>query len=218
MEESDFMEFLFPGFCRKALTFSYDDGTIHDRRLAKIFRKHGMQATFNLNSGTFGEIRNIEHFGFDVNFDKVQADEVHDLYAPFEVAVHTLTHPLLPSLSDEDFDREVLEDKANLERLTGKPVTGLAYPGGSFDRRTVDRLRQLGICYGRTIQDTHAFELPAEFLEWHPTCHDHDSRLMELADQFLQYGGNRFQLFYVWGHSFELNKTDTDRWQDIDDF
>jgi len=215
MGNRDRMEFLFPDFCWKALTFSYDDGTIQDRRLAKIFQKYALQATFNLNSGTFDEMRDIEHCGFHVNFDKVHEAEVHDLYAPFEVAVHTLTHPILPSLSDEDFDREVLEDKANLERLTGKPVIGLAYPGGSFDQRTVNRLRQLGIRYGRTIQDTYTFDLPDEFLEWHPTCHDHENRIMELANQFLQYDGHKLQLFYIWGHSFELNKTDTDRWHDI---
>ena len=216
MEKSDCMDILFPGFCRKALTFSYDDGTIHDRRLAKIFQRHGMQATFNLSSGIFGMKQDIDHFGFHVNIDKVQANEVHDLYAPFEVAGHVLTHPSLPSLSDEDFDREVMEDKANLERLTGKPVTGLAYPAGEYDKRTIDRLRKLGIRYARTIKDTHTFELPVDFLEWHPTCHDHDSRITELADQFLQYDGKQLQLFYVWGHSFEMNKNDTDRWQDID--
>ena len=35
----------------KALTFSYDDGTLQDRRLVEIFNKYGLKATFNLNSG-----------------------------------------------------------------------------------------------------------------------------------------------------------------------
>ena len=37
----------------KALTMSYDDGTIHDRRLVEIFNAHGIKGTFHLNSGTF---------------------------------------------------------------------------------------------------------------------------------------------------------------------
>ena len=34
----------------KAVTFSYDDGVPQDRRLAAIFDKYGMKATFNFNS------------------------------------------------------------------------------------------------------------------------------------------------------------------------
>ena len=42
---------VFPyGKC-KALTLSYDDGNINDIRLSSIFRKYGLKATFNLNSG-----------------------------------------------------------------------------------------------------------------------------------------------------------------------
>ena len=36
---------------RKALTFSFDDGTIFDKRLIELFNKYGMKCTFNLNSG-----------------------------------------------------------------------------------------------------------------------------------------------------------------------
>lgn len=45
------MNFLYPGGLRKALTFSYDDGQIFDRRLAELLRSHGMKGTFHLNSG-----------------------------------------------------------------------------------------------------------------------------------------------------------------------
>ena len=41
---------LFPGGKRKALTMSYDDGTVHDRRLVEIFNRHGIRGTFHLNS------------------------------------------------------------------------------------------------------------------------------------------------------------------------
>ena len=34
----------------KAVTFSYDDGVVQDKRLAEIFNKYGIKATFNFNS------------------------------------------------------------------------------------------------------------------------------------------------------------------------
>ena len=35
----------------KAFTLSYDDGVVQDIRLADIFNKNGLKATFNINSG-----------------------------------------------------------------------------------------------------------------------------------------------------------------------
>ena len=45
---------LFPGFKRKALTFSYDDGVRQDKRLVKLFLQHGLKGTFNICSGFQG--------------------------------------------------------------------------------------------------------------------------------------------------------------------
>ena len=45
----------FPEFRDKALTLSYDDGSIYDRKLIEIMNKYGLKGTFNLNSGFFPE-------------------------------------------------------------------------------------------------------------------------------------------------------------------
>ena len=38
-----------PGFRRKALTLSYDDGVRQDARMIEILDLYGLRATFNLN-------------------------------------------------------------------------------------------------------------------------------------------------------------------------
>ena len=48
---------------------------------------------------------------------------------------HTLTHPDLTSLSDEQLDKELSESKTIIEQLTGQKVNALAYPTGYFDER-----------------------------------------------------------------------------------
>lgn len=48
---------------------------------------------------------------------------------------HSLTHPLLTSLSDCELRREVSESKSKLEDLLGVPVEWFAYPYGDVDRR-----------------------------------------------------------------------------------
>lgn len=40
----------YPGGKAKAVTFSYDDGVIQDRRLAELFDKYGLKGTFNFNN------------------------------------------------------------------------------------------------------------------------------------------------------------------------
>ena len=42
-----------PGFRRKALTLSYDDGVRQDARMIEILDRYGLRATFNLNGGDF---------------------------------------------------------------------------------------------------------------------------------------------------------------------
>ena len=44
------MEYLYPGGLAKAITFSYDDGQVYDRRLIEIFNQAGFKGTFHLNS------------------------------------------------------------------------------------------------------------------------------------------------------------------------
>ena len=54
--------FRFPGFKYKAVTLSYDDGTIYDKKLIEIMSKYGIRGTFNLSttfSATVGGCRRI---------------------------------------------------------------------------------------------------------------------------------------------------------------
>lgn len=70
----------------KYVTFSYDDGCRQDIRFTEILRKYNLKATFNLNSGFLGNHGRINHFGFDLPFDKIDPDEVKQVYEGFEVA------------------------------------------------------------------------------------------------------------------------------------
>lgn len=106
----------------KYLTFSYDDGTRQDIKLIEIFKKYGMKATFNLNSGSLGSVGRITHFGFDVCFDKVKPEEVRALYDGFEVAMHGVFHKNFPELDDAQLKEEVAGDVKALEKLCGNKI------------------------------------------------------------------------------------------------
>lgn len=209
------MKLYFPGFKTKCLTFSYDDGCIHDRRLIEMFRQYGLKATFNLVSGWLGDVGRIEHEGFDVCFDKVRPEEVGNLYRDFEVAAHGKTHARLTDLTEEEVKDEILSDAHALEALGTNRITGLAYAVGKFSGDVVRTLKDIGIQYARTTLDTHTFAIPQHFLTWHPTCHDNDPAVFDLIDAFLDGSGD-LELLYIWGHSFELDKNDKDRWANME--
>lgn len=191
------MRYLYPQGKKKALTFSYDDGQIYDRRLTEIFRAYGLKGTFHLNSGRLlgqsdGQL--------------VPASELAQVYAGQEIACHGLGHRDLTALGERQVCFEVGEDRRNLERLCGAPVQGMSYPFGHYKREYAQLLHALGIKYARTVKASGNFFPPADFYEWNPTCH-HDDRLEELGERFLNVGSfYELPLMYVWGHSFEFGR------------
>lgn len=194
----------YPGGKKKALTMSYDDGQIHDRRLVEIFNKYDIKGTFHLNSGKF-----------DVD-PYICTSEVYELYKGHEISAHTLNHPYLTLIPDMMIVSEILEDRKRLEALAGYPVRGMSYPFGSYSEDVIKLLPGLGIEYSRTVQSHGSFHLPENFLSWHPTCH-HGQDLMNKCKEFRnQKPWAQMSLFYVWGHSYEFDRDNN--WELVDEF
>lgn len=190
------IRFLFPDWKDKALTFSYDDAQIYDRRLVSIFNQYDVKATFHLNSGT------LNQDGF------ITSSEVEELYANHEVACHAVTHPFFNQLSGTQTAAEIYEDRLALEKYCGKIVRGFSYPFGEYNERLIETAANLGIVYSRTVEDTMNFFLPSDFMRWHPTCH-HDKVTDEFMEDYLNPPDYRnLSLFYIWGHSFEFERND----------
>lgn len=200
---------LFPEGKRKAFTLSYDDGVEQDRRLIEIFDRHRVKATFNLGYGVLGYKP-----GGPFKIDKVDREEVKELYKDHEVGGHGLYHSDLTSLGDPYMTYEIIEDKKELEGLVKKPLKMFAYPFGFFNDSVKETLRKAGYKGARTVRSTHGFSLPEDPFELDPTCHHNDEQLMELAKRFVEEKSPKAQLFYVWGHGYEFDRDDN--WEVIE--
>ena len=205
---------------KKIFTLSFDDGTEQDKRLVELINKYNLKCTFNLNSGLFGTIHNLTQEGITFSHNELPAEEIKDLYKGHEIAVHTLTHPGLSGVSDEEIIRQVDEDRENLEKLTEQKIIGMAYPGGPYyDERVISViLNNTPIRYARTAYVKRAtdFSFPERFMEWHPTCNPHEEDVFELLQKFIDAKEDRDMLFYLWGHSFEFDKyNEWDRIEEI---
>lgn len=206
----------FPGFKKKALTLSYDDGVKFDKRLIEIMSAHGLKGTFNICGGFLSPTDGQRHLSGKEVFEMLTT-------SGNEVANHGQNHYSLTCMPEPLALADVLDCRRTLEKLfNGKPITGMAYANGSFNDRVVELLRACGITYCRTTRSTGGFAMPENFLQWHPTCHHKDARLMEFLDTFLAwqppayFWGDKAQLFYLWGHSYEFDNDNN--WEVIEEF
>lgn len=201
----------------KVLTLSYDDGVVQDIRLMEILNSCGIKATFNINTGMYLPEDTVR----ERYYGRMKFSEAKALYTDcgHEIAVHGLTHPALDKLKSDECLMEVLEDRKNIEQQYGTFARGMAYPGGTYSESVIAALEKCGICYARTIKSTEQVTFPENWLEWHPTCHHKNPKLMEITKRFVdespRYGSANW-LLYVWGHSFEFDNQDN--WHVIEEF
>lgn len=211
---------LFPEGKKKALTLSYDDGITQDKRLLELLNKYHVKCTFNLNAGLMGDEDWLSQPGIEVSHYKIEKEKIKELYQGHEIAVHTMTHPDLPRVPEGMITYEIAECRKELEELVKQPVTGMAYPFGTYSEKVKATAKICGITYSRTTKQHFGFHLPEDFLEWHPTIHHTEEYLFTLWDEFMepiedeQY--RQPQLFYVWGHSYEFDAFK--QWNDMEAF
>ena len=201
----------FPGNKRFAVTMSWDDGVIEDRRLIAFMNERGLKGTFNLNSALF------KSAGTPSTEGRLDRSEVADLYRGHEVAIHTCTHPHLPMIDPSQVASEVLEDRRALEDLVGYPVRGMAYPFGTYSPRVIEILRALGIVYCRTVENADPCFPPKEPLAWAATAHMFGQNPLDLGQRFLQMRDNPRAggVYFIWGHAYEFARP-TERWADME--
>lgn len=200
---------------QKVVTLSYDDGVVFDEKLIEIMSKNGLKGTFNINTGMYlsEEESRTEWYG------RMKLSEAKKLYTDSgnEIAVHALTHPHLEQLNETEIIYEIIEDRKNIEREYGVIAKGMAYPFGTYNDRVLEVLKNCGISYSRTVKTTENFQLPENWLTWHPTCHHKNPRLMDLAKRFIETDNfGAAMMFYLWGHSYEFNNDNN--WNVIEEF
>lgn len=194
---------------KKAVTFSYDDGVTQDIRLIELLNKYNLKCTFNLNSELLGQNRMLIRCDQRISHYKVHPSDVREIYFGHEIAVHTLTHPNLTQLPEEEIIRQVERDRLNLSDLAGYEVIGMAYPCGGVnnDDRVAGIIREnTGVKYCRTITTTGNFELQENLYRFNPSAyHLHFDEMMALGEKFVHLQADTPQIFYIWGHSYEMD-------------
>ena len=201
----------------KVLTLSYDDGVMQDIRLMKILDAKGLKCTFNINTGWYAPEEAVR----EKPSGRMKLSEAQKAYinSGHEVAIHGYDHLFMEKLKTDEIITEVIDDRRDIEKKYGVLARGMAYPFGRYNDEVIRVLKECGICYARTTQNTSSFAFPEKWLAWHPTCHHRHPNLMEMAEKFVglksRYVGENW-MFYVWGHAFEFD--DQNNWEVIEKF
>ncbi len=205
----------YPGGLEKAFTMSYDDGNDCDIPLVEMMRKYGVKGTFNVNSGCCPPER-LPHG--KKPWARLPLSELIDLYGDdMEIAVHGRIHPTWDRLPSPNAMQDILDDRRELERATGKIIRGAAYPNGSYNDDVAEILRLAGFVYCRTTPCTGSYKhLPQDLLRLQGTTRNTDPRCQALAEEFVKphTPGRPLWLYYLWGHSYEF--VENDSWDSLE--
>ncbi len=172
-----------------------------------------MKGTFNIHGNVLREDKGLSSEELKTAYEK----DGH------EVAIHGYEHKALINSSLIDGIKEVLNGRQEIEDFYGKIIRGFAYPDRcATTPEIMNYLKELNIAYARSAgKETGSFALPDKWLCWMPTSKHTDPKLMEYAEKFISedprkkyYACADPMLFYVWGHSSELDG----KWEILDDF
>ena len=195
---------------RMTVVQCWDDGVTADARLAGILRKHNARATFNLNAGLHKAQRTHGWIYRGTEVSRLGWDEMKDVYSGFLIGNHSLTHPSLERLPADAARREIVEGRDRLQQFFGQPVSGFAYPGGSYDAAVMDLVRSAGHAYARTVHNVTQPFPPEDAMAFHPCCH------FLAPDLWSRYEAARAGgVFYFWGHSYEI--ITENMWTELED-
>jgi len=133
-------------FPSKPIIITFDDGYVNNLQYALPIMQHHhfIGVLFALGNGTIDYNRWDADAG-EPSHQLVNATQLQQFSElGFEIGAHSLTHPHLTQLTDEQAYTEIIESKQYLEALLKQPVISFAYPYGDYNTRTKALVRKAG--------------------------------------------------------------------------
>jgi peptidoglycan/xylan/chitin deacetylase (PgdA/CDA1 family) len=119
-------------FAEKSVCITFDDGCETDLiSAAPMLKELGLSATSYIT---------VEFLGKPGYMSHAQVRELHE--AGFEIGCHSLTHPYLTDVSNDRLRDETAGAKDRLEQIAGVRVDHFSCPGGRWDARVTQAVKQ----------------------------------------------------------------------------
>ena len=204
---------LYPGGKPKAFNITYDDGVQQDIRFVALLNQYALKGTFSLNSGLMSQrFTWIHENGMPVT--RMGPEKLRELYLGHEIASHTLTHPYMQNLSDDELHRQMGEDRKNLQRIFGTEVGGFAVPFDYYDDRIARCAVNCGFEYARMSEVSLNYEPCRDWYFWKTGVYHIMPELVPFVEGFLDTD-TELAVCQIVGHSYDLDALDL--WDTMED-
>ncbi|MCL5104504.1 MAG: polysaccharide deacetylase family protein [Armatimonadetes bacterium] len=158
---------------RDEFAVTFDDGylSVYEHAYPALMERR-MTATVYVVADTIGGANDWDARQGDRREPMMSIDQLREMADNgFEIGSHTLTHPHLPDISDEQLTREIADSKRKLEDILGKEVVSFSYPYGDYDDRVLAAAVEAGYRYAVTtklgiVGGNSVFEIPRVNVRW----------------------------------------------------
>lgn len=145
----------------KVVAITFDDGYRSvNERARPILERYGFPATVFVPTRLVGQVPRLSWPGIDRWLDGPHDRELEPMSAPelraligrgWEIGSHTLTHPRLPLLGDDELRDELATSRRECTEMTGVECTSIAYPYGAVDSRVLRESEAAGYSAGALL-------------------------------------------------------------------
>ena len=202
------------------LSFSWDDGSIYDLKLAELFNKYDLTSTF------FIPTQNPDQKTLQKSDIKLICEMGMDLGG------HTQSHTYLNQIPLTKVEEEILSNKFYLEEIALNEIEIFCYPGGKFND-SIQNLVSKHFLKARTAK-TMCFTNDYSDFNINTTFHFFDRGKLSMIKNILQNNPNQIKYIFktfnfnyfesmnnilidlhnsdkkykihIWGHSWEINE------------
>lgn len=133
---------------KKQIILTFDDGYEDNYRVAfPLLKKYNCRGVIYLMGEVTYNRWDVENSEKPEKKFRLMTDgEIDEMEKSglIEFGAHTLTHPRLSELSDDEIRYEIGESKIRLERKLGCEIISFAYPYGDFDERVKKIVSEFG--------------------------------------------------------------------------
>ena len=134
-------------FPEKVFVITFDDGYENNYTNAfPVLKKYGFTATIFLNAGAIGKFwkypRSVQPE------QHLSASQIKEMSEYLDFGSHTVNHPDLTKISENEILNELSESKKIIEKISKKTVVTFCYPFGSYNENVVMSVKKIyeGAC------------------------------------------------------------------------
>jgi peptidoglycan/xylan/chitin deacetylase (PgdA/CDA1 family) len=159
---------LLPTASERFAAVTFDDGleNIIENALPEL-EKRNIPSTLFIVTDALGTNPSWEYFGGDDPKEERAMTEEQLRQLPstlVTIGSHTMTHPLLPSVTAEIVRGELVGSREKLAKITNQEITLFSFPYGGFNESVVELCREANYRRVFTALPIFAFSSPNEFV------------------------------------------------------